>query len=57
MEKQENHDMIDIRNRDTKQLCAVIREEGAEELAWATMLPGSPHNGCSKVCPDAAVRP
>ena len=43
MEKQENRD---IQDHDVKQLCAVIREERAEELAraaelaWATMLPG-----------------
>ena len=42
MEKQENRDR-DISDRDTKQLCALIREQRARnwpELAWPTMLPG-----------------
>ena len=34
MEKHENRE---IRDRDAKQLCAVIREERAEELARAGM--------------------
>ena len=34
MEKQENRE---IRDRDAKQLCAVIRKERAEELARAGM--------------------
>ena len=34
MEKQKNSDFSD---RDTKHLCAMIREEGAEELAKAGM--------------------